>query len=866
MGEPTDDGTNWEDWFDDLGDWFDDLWPGDGGDSGILCAVAVGRRFPIGSAEYTAAMSECRRRFGGTLGGSRDPVADVRGDISDFLDDLLGSVTGGLDGILDDLGGRLRDAIGGLGRAGETTVGNVGDIAGAILGQVGQTSRGAIDIIGLSAGGAIDTVGGVLGDITQNVGDTINDFLKAIQEAIQRAINSMTQAISQSLRAAIDTVTRVVSNIVEQIQSIVTDAIEGLTNLLERVIDSVQELISSAVERITEVADRVFTAVSDTVENIKNALVETFNNIVAFIGDNIERAGEFIKEATSQLQDIGASIVAEAEQLYGAIATGIDRSIAELTDTATGALSTLREGLDSLQAAVTTALEGVGPILEQTFKNSPQGITATLFGTALTNIQGAMSITLETPEDDLAKILRSIGVTEEGIKRVLAMARTVFTDSPLLKSLFLIFIAILIAQSFASQIANAAGIKALQDIQPGFSVALPDPGQIADMVHFGQMSEETATLKLQQSGYSSEDAERLAATRQRLPEIGIIQVWFLRGFTDRDTSAAMLGKLGLSPGDSQRILDMAFFIPPVSDLITMAVREVFSPDIAERFGQFQDFPKEFSQFAAQQGISEEWAKNYWAAHWALPSVQMGFEMLHRKVITKDDLELLLRAQDVMPFWRDKLIAISYTPLTRVDVRRMHKMGVLDDAAVKKAYNDIGYDDTNAELLLQFTKELSAPEEGATPEQLDELTRSAITNLYGAGTLSRNDAFELLQAIGVGAAAAVIFLDMVDMRNEAEQRQAQTQLILDQAKAGIIRFSEAHDKLNALGLEPLEVQRALTKLQAAQDATVKLPSPQQLDDMLRADIIGSTVYLDTMLRLGYSAFWAERLLQLAKKPS
>ena len=52
-------------------------------------------------------------------------------------------------------------------------------------------------------------------------------------------------------------------------------------------------------------------------------------------------------------------------------------------------------------------------------------------------------------------------------------------------------------------------------------------------------------------------------------------------------------------------------------------------------------------------------------------------MLHRGVIDTAELDMLLRAQDVMPFWRDRLTAIAYRPLTRVDVRRMYKQGVLN---------------------------------------------------------------------------------------------------------------------------------------------------------------------------------------------
>ena len=82
----------------------------------------------------------------------------------------------------------------------------------------------------------------------------------------------------------------------------------------------------------------------------------------------------------------------------------------------------------------------------------------------------------------------------------------------------------------------------------------------------------------------------------------------------------------------------------------------------------------------------------------LPSIGQGFEMLHRRVIEDADLDLLLRALDVMPFWREKLKDISYNPLTRVDVRRMHRIGVLEEEGVFNAYLDVGYNEENAQLM------------------------------------------------------------------------------------------------------------------------------------------------------------------------
>jgi len=167
-----------------------------------------------------------------------------------------------------------------------------------------------------------------------------------------------------------------------------------------------------------------------------------------------------------------------------------------------------------------------------------------------------------------------------------------------------------------------------------------------------------------------------------------------------------LSKIGIHPAYHNLYKELAFQIPPVADIITMAVREAFTPEIASRFGQYEGLPTAFVEWVGKKGLNREWAERYWAAHWSLPSPQQGFEMLQRGVISRDDLALLLRALDIMPFWRDKLIQISYNPLTRVDIRRMYGLDIINTTEVNKAYQDIGYNSENAARLTTFTVKLT----------------------------------------------------------------------------------------------------------------------------------------------------------------
>lgn len=202
-----------------------------------------------------------------------------------------------------------------------------------------------------------------------------------------------------------------------------------------------------------------------------------------------------------------------------------------------------------------------------------------------------------------------------------------------------------------------------------------------------------------------------------------------------------LKRIGIHDNYFPLYKELAYQIPPVADIITMAVREAFTPAIAEKFGQYQDYPPDLETWAEKKGLSREWSERYWAAHWSLPSSGQGFEMLHRGLITRPELDMLLRALDVMPFWREKLTGIAYKRLTRVDIRRMYGVGVLTEKEVYEAYIELGYNERDAKRMSDFTvKQILATQ--------SKFTTNDIISAYTKYMISRSDARSLLIAIGV----------------------------------------------------------------------------------------------------------------------
>ncbi len=271
-----------------------------------------------------------------------------------------------------------------------------------------------------------------------------------------------------------------------------------------------------------------------------------------------------------------------------------------------------------------------------------------------------------------------------------------------------------------------------------------------------------------------------------------------------------LRRTGIHPNYFDVYKTLAFPIPPVNDLITMAVREAFTPEIASRFGQYEGLPSEYVEAAAKKGVSKEWAERYWAAHWTLPSIQQGFGMLHRGIINQADLSLLMRALDIMPFWRDKLMQLSYKPLTRVDVRRMHLLGTLDEGGVKKAYQDVGYNERNASLMTDFTVRYNRRSlAGFTPR--DAL--AAYINQY----TEAGQTTSILRDIGVKASEIPNMMRLAGYKREWKYKTERIQAIGNLYRKGKYEYTIARSKLSQLGLSGDFVRTQLEQWEPSTEA-------------------------------------------------
>jgi len=482
-------------------------------------------------------------------------------------------------------------------------------------------------------------------------------------------------------------------------------------------------------------------------------------------------------------------------------------------------------------ALVSTWIRGVGAILEP-FAHS---------------IRFAIETTLEDLEEQAVDFARPMLTEIANNEALPAWVRKYFQDMLAPRHAVQIAVIIPIVMAVLTALALAV-LGAVVDIVRYAINRVTDPFRVNFQIAWLGALRNPGVPKitngdLWDQGWSNERielAKQVSMQRANLDQLGMLM---LRGEVSESEMKAELVKQGWDLGSLDQVAKLFHIIPNVTDLISMGVREAWDDRFAELAGTDQELPGDLVTWAMKQGLSAEWVKRYWRAHWQLPSSQMGFEMLHRGVIDRTDLDKLLKALDISPLWREKLTQIAYNPYTRVDTRRMYNLQIIDRDGVKRAYLDQGYDDEHAENLTEFTVR------DATGGDTDA-TKSDILSGYSTGMLSKAEALDWLMGLDYPRNIAEFYLANQDAKKAEARKTKRTAAIKKLYIGGEITSAEASTKLTGLGLAGGEITESLDDWQIEHDAKTERPTSSQLEVFLKQDIITEGEYRDGLKALSF----------------
>lgn len=354
-----------------------------------------------------------------------------------------------------------------------------------------------------------------------------------------------------------------------------------------------------------------------------------------------------------------------------------------------------------------------------------------------------------------------------------------------------------------------------------------------------------------------------AITLRRLSDGDLVEA-FYRFPDERPTIEAEFDKRGWDQDHKAWALSLGVFLPPVTDLVRFALRDVFNPAIVERFQYDDGFDTFPSELAAKQGISEDTGRMYWRAHWVLPSTELGFEMFHRlrpgrtdDPFTEDDLRLLMRANDVPAFYRSKLLQLAYRLPRLVDARRMVEVGKWKAPEITEFFHDYGYDPKFIPDLVEFyTRDVQSHSR--------DLTQAAILKAYKQGIYDRQQAKSGIVGLGYDELEAETLLRLVDADMQAEVIQHELDRVEFLYVNKEIDDNGVVEDLSRVGMASERITANLEIWRVKRAKNAKLSTQNELEDFYELDIIPRAQYKSGLDDLGFNEKRVKWLLERTDK--
>jgi len=401
----------------------------------------------------------------------------------------------------------------------------------------------------------------------------------------------------------------------------------------------------------------------------------------------------------------------------------------------------------------------------------------------------------------------------------------------------------------------------------------------------GHIKEDELLARMKYLGFDSKrTGELIALLRKLMTAEELIVAKWRKVFSEDDKENEKIfyhemQKIGIDSETAKRLERIRLFYPSPSDFIMFAVREVFNEDVVKEFGYDEEFPEAIIPHVEKAGMKPEILRWYWRAHWDLPSPTQGYEMLHRlnpdvlKVLgekyrdmglepdkietTLNTLKTLLKIADIPRYWRDRLIAIAYAPITRVDLRRIYAMGLINDEELVARLMELGYTKQDATLLLQFYKEYKMETE-------KELTKTEIKKAFMYHLIDESETIEFLKVLGYDENEAKLIIQIWQNEIKAKELDDRIDTIKEMFAAGLISYSEAITQLDGMNLPSKLRDRILAEMERIRLRRMRLPSKSDLTRWLQKGLIDEETFRSLMKANNYKEEFIDYYLKEIKE--
>jgi len=244
-----------------------------------------------------------------------------------------------------------------------------------------------------------------------------------------------------------------------------------------------------------------------------------------------------------------------------------------------------------------------------------------------------------------------------------------------------------------------------------------------------------------------------------------------------------------------------------------------------------------------------------------------FDMFHRGIIGRGDLKMGVRAADVMPFWQDKVIDLSYRLIPRRTMPRLIRQGLIGQKAAVQRFRRLGFNPVDAGIMAE-----SAGLDAVEKER--DLTKADILNAVRYRWWTLEDARIALEGMKYTKVAVSYYLADAERRRGLQDAQADAEATIGDTveavdltrsevvrgySAGMVDRLAAGGMLEAVGASPEAAEYKLAYADLVRARETKEHAARQYRRLFDAHLRAGTAIEHDLLTAGYTAEEASRLV-------
>lgn len=620
-------------------------------------------------------------------------------------------------------------------------------------------------------------------------------------------------SIYQTVLAALGQLPNIISTIQNPYNS---PYISQILQLATQLYNSQSQTVTFVQNAIQNIESQLYQSTSNTLRNI-GIDVGGFSNLIDnTIRDVMLQIGYPATKAASDMMEMINSGLGKQNQSILAVGETVNRVIASFT------------GLADAQTKLANEL-----LAGNTPKPSgePKDLITTAIDSAGIELQRVLTETVQDALKNPNNFIHQFGERVNQISSVIDNLKAgryksseeffnaLFGNEPAtsLARTLIILASVIPTMISAVQMAGEPALKSFGYlVNADNKVEIPDIATLAVSVERGLITPDEYYEYVEKHGFSRKFADLFLDADDKYADVGSMMQAVWRGMITDTRFEFLLSRLDYTPEAINIFKSLLDVIPSPQDLTRIADKRIWGLNLPEKYGQYSELPQQYRDYMKKWGYDEQFTEWIWAAHWMLPSPNQVFEMFQRHVITNEDMQSYLALTDWLPFFRDKLLQISYNPLTRVDIRRMYGLGVLSESDLPARYEAVGFSPDDARLMTQFTVKYSGDSDENKLDKLRTKIINQVESLFVRGKLSRDEAINRLVALGEDRQFAELTLNYLVFEQSVDSSKPKLEtyktraigVVRTQYTKGFITAEQAHADFVAAGLSDFEASEEM----------------------------------------------------------